>query len=94
MRDNVLDASLSYASKGITIASKISTDRPGSDPAGRPLSSVESSLCPRAPWSLHRVPEFRVQCSLHRFPEFRGAFIVSPSSVFSVVFTVSPSSVD
>jgi hypothetical protein len=36
-RDNVLYASLSYSYKGITIASKISTDRPGSDPAGRPL---------------------------------------------------------
>jgi hypothetical protein len=36
-RDNVLDASLSYGFKGITFASKISTDLPDSDPAGRTL---------------------------------------------------------
>jgi hypothetical protein len=36
-RDSVLDASLSYGYNGISIDSKLSTDRPGSDPAGRPL---------------------------------------------------------
>jgi hypothetical protein len=66
MRDNVRDASLRHASEGITIASKISTDRPGSDPAGRHIrgvfivsaSSVDSSSFLRVPWIPHRVPEF------------------------------------
>jgi hypothetical protein len=35
--DSVLDASLSNGFNGISSTSKISTDRPGSDPAGRPL---------------------------------------------------------
>jgi hypothetical protein len=80
IKHSIRDASLSYASKGITIASKISTDRPGSDPASRPLIH---------PWSLHRVREFRdsspcpcsvesslflrVPWSLHRIRKFRDS---------------------
>jgi hypothetical protein len=41
-RDSVLDASLSYGYNGISIASKISTDRPGSDSAGRSLINPRS----------------------------------------------------
>jgi hypothetical protein len=36
-RDSVLNASLSYSYNGVSIASKISTNWPGSDPASRPL---------------------------------------------------------
>jgi hypothetical protein len=36
-RNSVLDASLSYVYNGISSGSKISTNRPGSNPPGRPL---------------------------------------------------------
>jgi hypothetical protein len=36
-RDSVLDATLSCSCNGVSIDSRISTDRPGSDPASRPL---------------------------------------------------------
>jgi hypothetical protein len=45
-RDSVLDASLSWGCNGVSIDSKISTDWPGSDPAGRQLIHPRSQNDP------------------------------------------------
>jgi hypothetical protein len=101
-RDNVLDASLSYGFKGNTIASKISTNWPGSDPAGRPLIHLRNQHDPTGskPSTAGR-PELPTGLAAEAIPVFRQT---SPCPgvpwsrhrvpEFSGVFSVSPSSVD
>jgi hypothetical protein len=45
-RDSVFDASLSCSCNGVSIDSRISTDQPGSNPAGRPLIHPRSQHNP------------------------------------------------
>jgi hypothetical protein len=80
--DSVHDASLSYGFKGITIASKISTDRPGSDPAGRPLIHPRNQHDPNGskPSTAGR-PELPAGLAAEAIPLFRRTSLRTTSTV-------------
>jgi hypothetical protein len=77
-RNSVLDALLSYGYNGITIDSKISTDRPGSDPAGRPLIHLRNQHDPtgRKPSTAGR-PEWPDRLAAEAIPVFRQFELVT-----------------
>jgi hypothetical protein len=77
-RNSVLDASLSCSYNGISIDSKISTDRPGSDPAGRPLIHPRSQHDPSGsrPSTAGR-PEWPAGLAAEAIPVFRQFELVT-----------------
>jgi hypothetical protein len=76
-RDSVLDASLSCGYNRISIDNKISTDRPGSDPAGRPLIHPRSQHYPTGskPSTAGR-PEWPAGLTAEAIPVFRQSELV------------------
>jgi hypothetical protein len=77
-RDSVLDASLSYGYNRISITSKISTDRPGSDPVGRPLIHPRNHHNPTGskPSTASR-PEWPAGFAAEAIPIFRKLELVT-----------------
>jgi hypothetical protein len=85
--DSVLDASLSYVYNGISSSSKISTDRPGSDLAGRPLIHPRNQHNPTGskPFTAGR-PELPAGLAAEAIPVFRQTSLCTLSTVLSVAF--------